>query len=355
MPQPSSKPNRQWEDLAETYLFPPARAARVAQTEFERRQNAPFRIDWGTPELNEVLTPLMGGDMVSIIGRPGHAKTSLLIAFSKYANKIVKGQLAPGSKPPVTVFATWETMVEEFVALSTASQSGQTMEDLARGTADLAKIGDAVARYIGSGMIVIGRSITEAMKPQAGNSRMSRFLTAERVALLLEHIAKEYTICLVAWDFLQRMPGANPEMNRSMIDKVIWNTFIIKEIGMAFGCPNLVAVQSKRDVDKYDNIRFPTMGDGQWSSTIEQDSDKILTITKPCLYLPAGSTVKDSARNRVYNVNDSLVAVRVAKQRWTQAGGVRFIDLNPSLLTYKDPDWNEGVVDEDTPDDKIPF
>lgn len=45
----------------------------------------------------------------------------------------------------------------------------------------------------------------------------------------------------------------------------------------------VVGVQAKREVDRRDT-QIPMMDDGQWSSTIEQFSDGVLSLVRPCLY-----------------------------------------------------------------------
>ena len=332
---------------SDSYLYPPARAARVAMEEFERRKNAPYRLDWGTDGLNEELTPMMPGDMISLIGRPGHAKTSLLIALSKHANRLAEQQ-GSATDDPVVVFATWETMVEEFVGLMTAAESGQTMEMLARGTADLARIKDAVVRSIGNRMYVIGKSIRESHR---GSIR----LTMSVVLQLLDAVAQNHRIVLVCFDYLQRIPGETPAMNRSMIDRVSYNTGTIKDTGMWLGCPTLVAVQSRRDADRYEGLKFPTLADGQWSSTIEMDADKLLGLTRPSLYMPVGSTV--SVGGRLYAVDHSLLVLKNLKQRWSTSGGIVFLYFDPAHLVFRDADYEDPVLeDEDgNADDSLPL
>ena len=319
---------------SDQYLYTPARAARVAMEEFQRRKNAPYRITWGTDDLDESLTPLMAGDMASILGRPGHAKTSFMIAECKHATKLAQKQ-ASLTDDPVSVFVTWETMIEEFVGLVTAAQSGQTMEMLARGTADLARIKDAVVRSIGSRMYVIGKSISE--------SRAARRipLTMSVVCQLLEVVAQDHRVVLVCFDYLQRIPGETPAMNRSMLEKVGYNSALIKDTGMWLGCPTMVAVQSRRDADRYEGLKFPTLSDGQWSSNIEMDSDKLLAVTRPILYLPPGSSVNHNGR--VYTVDQRLLAIKNLKQRWSSAGQVMFLDFDAAHLVFGEAKYGDAL------------
>lgn len=45
----------------------------------------------------------------------------------------------------------------------------------------------------------------------------------------------------------------------------------------------VVGVQAKREVDRRD-VQIPLLDDGQWSSTVEQFSDGVLSLVRPSLY-----------------------------------------------------------------------
>jgi len=54
----------------------------------------------------------------------------------------------------------------------------------------------------------------------------------------------------------------------------------MKDLGLEFACPVACGVQAKREVDKY-NPQIPEMGDGQWTSAIEQVSDRVFASVRP--------------------------------------------------------------------------
>jgi replicative DNA helicase len=65
------------------------------------------------------------------------------------------------------------------------------------------------------------------------------------------------------------------------------NLTYLKDFGFALKCPFVAGVQAKREVDSR-QIQIPGMDDGQWTSNIEQDSDKIITVTRPVKYRNEG-------------------------------------------------------------------
>jgi replicative DNA helicase len=313
-------------ELSQQYLYPPSRAAMVSMEEFKRRAQASHRMTWGVPVLDDVLTPMMPGDLVSILGRPGHAKTSFLIATARQGSRIAKDRT--GDDEWVSVYVTWETMVEEFVGLVTASESGQPLSAIARGEADLAAVESAVVRSIGDRIYVIGQSISRLWNNPSKQTR----LTIPVVCQLLDQIVSDgKRIAILCMDYLQRIPS---DAISDPVARVARHTDDSKNIAMFYGTPVLLAVQSRRDTDTYEGLKFPTMSDGQWSSTIEQDADKLLSITRPSLYLPTGSTVK--LGDQTYVVTEELLAAKCLKQRWADAGMVLMLSFDPRTLALSD-------------------
>lgn len=333
-----SQKKQESQSLSDAYLYPPARAASVALTEFERRQNALYRLDWGIWYVDAYMTPMMAGDLFCLIGRPGHAKTSTLISFARRASLLAR-QLDQGGEDAVTVYVTWETTVQEFVGLVTAHESGQTLGQIARGQADLPAIRGAAIRAISDRCYVIGHS---------SETRTRVPLTLNVVCQLLDTLVRDgKTIYLITLDYLQRIPAPRPGMG--MMERVVYNTDMSKSMALRYSCPVMVAVQSRRDADEYEGLRFPRMSDGQWSSTIEQDADKLVSLTRPCVYMAEGSVIK--SEGRVYEITTRTLAVKFVKQRWAPAGKVFVISFDPETLEMGEA----GYKLTDEPGKELPF
>ena len=295
------------------FLYPPARATRAAIEEFERRQEAGTRLVWDIPKLDDYLIPMMPGDLISIVGRPGHGKTSCLIHLARAAARQLKDD-----EGAYVIYATWETLVEEFIGILTSGESGQSLADIGRGKANLDSIRSAMAGIISSRVAVVGRS----METPSGH-----FHTLDDLDAVLSRLRQEgKRPALILVDYLQRIRG-KPGIDRSK--QVTENLEVCKDIALSHRAPLALAAQSRRDVDDYSGLRIPSLNDAQWSSSVEQTSDKVLGVTRPSLYLEEGSTIKQGGVT--YGVGTETFCLKVLKQRWAEAGETFVLGFDPKI------------------------
>ena len=324
------------------FAYPPSRAIAVALQEYEKRQNAPYRVDFGLPIIDDYMTPMMAGDVMVVQGRPGHAKTSTCIHMARRASQLTAALSSQGDDA-IVVFVTWETTVEEFIGLLTSHSSKQTLQMIARGKADLKKIADAAVAVLADRIYVVGYSLQNPIPLP---------LTLDRVIAVLRYLQKEgKRIALVLWDYLQRMPAQRQGM-RDM-ERVSANARGIKDASTMHGFPSVVAVQAGRQVDTYKGLKLPLLNDPQWSSTIEQDADKMLSITRPSLYMEPGSLINNTYDGMQYEVSPETLALQWPKQRWAEAGALFVVRFNPATLEFSGAKPVGTIPEED--DDDSPF
>ena len=314
------------------FLHTPARSVSLAMVEFKRRQDSLHRLDWGVPTMDKYLIPMMDGELVSLLARPGHTKTSTMIHLAKRGTAACHALADQGAGfDRCVVFATWETTVEEFIGLLSAQESGQTLEDIARGRADLEKIMDVAVANIGNRIYVIGKS---------SNKPVYQPITLQTIFHLLQYLREQgKRPILIALDYLQRIPASTPGMRK--MEAVEDNVHRAKDLGLTFGCPTIMGVQAARTVDEQSGLQMPSMSDAQWSSAIEQDSDKLIGLTRPGTYLEDDVVLEDYLGN-AYNVTDNMLAMRVLKQRWGRAGGSFLTYFNPALIKIGDFDHQDS-------------
>lgn len=315
-------------DPSDQFLYMPARAGAAAMGEFKRRNSTKIKFVWGLGELDEYLTPMVQGDLVAIIGRPGHAKTSVMIHLSRQANQV----LYEHGDNQYVLYATWETLVEEFVAIQRANISGTTLSQIGRGRADLDKLGSAIARTIAERVAVIGKSMEriEGFKRSMPTlHEVDEILTSMRLS--------GHPASIMLADYLQRIPGA-PGRDRQMT--VSENLEALKDIALDQLLPVVVGVQAKREVDDY-KIKLPNLSDGQWTSNIEQTCDKVLGVSRPILYQQKGTAIE--IEGNAYEVTDELFLLRVLKQRWGPAGKTFVLNLDPTTCSLSESDPLEAA------------
>lgn len=315
------------------FIHSPVRAVSTAVQEFERRKNSLYRLTWGVKSWDDYLIPMMDGDLISLLARPGHTKTSSLIHLAKQGTKACHALADQGTGfNKIVVYATWETTVEEFIGLLSAQESGQTLEDIARGRADIDRIRDVAIGNIGNRIYIIGKSLSK---------RSYTPITMGIVDYLLRDLqdeGKEPMVLLL--DYLQAIPAMERGMSKR--ETVEHNAMYAKDLGLNHGCPVAMGVQASRDVDAQSGLKFPTMSDAQWSSIIEQVTDKLMGLTRPAAYMtdPEDNITHKGA---TIPVTSNLLGMKVIKQRWGPAGKTFLSYFNPATISLADLTSEEHV------------
>jgi replicative DNA helicase len=297
------------------YFHEPSRSGATTLVDIDNRINS-YKVSWGTPNINRALTPIAPGDLVSVLARPGMGKTTLLLSVAKQANEA----LLQSGNPGYIVYATWETLVSEFVALRLSGQTGYTLEDIGRGNADLGVIKKAIAGSIRDRIAVVGRS---------NQGKLPKLADVQSALGYLQSEGKPCVLLLV--DYLQRIPASNPRMDRQQ--QVTENLELLKDMALEMRLPILVAAQASRSVDSYGGIKMPTMGDSQWSSSIEQTSDKVLALSMPFRHLGL-AMVEDG--DQKYEVRSNTLVMKVLKQRWASAGQQLWMNIDHKHAVLSD-------------------
>lgn len=321
------------------YVYPPARATKVAVEEFDRRIKRKDAFDWGIAEMDRRIVPAVPGDLITILGRPGMGKTLLLIHLAKRFSGLIK------DPKDVVVYATWETLVEEFVGILSSGVSGFSLENIARGQADITIIKKSLVSVLGTGIIVFGQSMEnrENLDPPTLN---------ELDAALAYLKGEGYNVRALLIDYAQAIPGLKERYSNNEPNKILSvseNVFFCKTLGKKYGVPVILGVQAKREVDNYTGLKFPTLNDGQWTAVIEQASDKIFGITMPAKYMKPGIDLV-KLKGWVYEVDEMTFGIKMLKQRFgpVNSSDTWLLLLNPIHLTVEEhPTNGEDFEDDD--------
>lgn len=313
----------------DAFVYPPARAGKVALQEYERRRTADIKLNWGVPCLDNYLLPMMRGDLVSIVGRPGNGKTSVMVHLARALSETLKD-----TENGVVVYATWETMVEEFVAILSYPHTGYSMEQIGRGEVETSRMEDGMAAMMMSRLVILGNSLGCEGDERPTAVRVPTLDTLEDA--LTELKERRYDVRAVLVDYLQRIPGSTTK-DRSLL--VSENLDRLKDMAVSRKIPFAVGVQSKREVDDIRGIQMPGLNDGQWSSNIEQTSDKVIAITRPSLYMDEGKEV--TVQGNQISISWTTVLMKVLKQRWGRSGKIFCLDMDPRECELKESEYAE--------------
>jgi len=263
-------------------LFTPGEAASATRSILEqRRANPASGVYLPIDSLLPHLLPLAQDNLVTILGRPGNGKTSLMMWWARQeALRIAQN----GNHKQAVVYITYEQSVEDLTAFALAAQSGVPIDAMARGTIRDDQWQELMGQFVQQvalPIVVIGHSI-------ARRQRRPR-LTLTAVIHALEYLVDklQFEVRLVFLDYLQRIPGEKYVGDRRM--EVSESLDRCKDSALSFGAPWVVAVQARRDVDSRP-LPVPLMADGQETAGIEQASDVVLSVVRPSHYRKEGES-----------------------------------------------------------------
>ena len=261
-------------------IFSPQQASRLAVDRLKfRRDNKHLAIPLGLDSIDEYFNPLLPGDLVTVIGRPGNGKTGFMLRWARHradflmANKIFDRAV---------LYVTYEQHIEDLHSIQMAADQGINITKLARGEIfgdDWNKILKAAVNRGIMPIWYVGHSME--------NRKERPRITPSTLIDSLQKLEAERGVVIdcVFVDYLQRIPfDGRPESKTVGTMEALDS---LKDYGLALNCPFVVGVQAKREVD-IRQFPIPGMDDGQWTSNIEQASDKIFTVVRPAKYKNEG-------------------------------------------------------------------
>jgi len=303
-------------------------------------------VTWGIPSIDERMIPMHPGDLVGLIARPGHCKTTLLAYLVKREAEQIIARGKQDSE--AVVFCTWESSAEE-IENFWISDGEFSSSDVAWGRVPIDIIKAKMSKRANFPVWTVGYSIMNAGKLQPR-------MYLPNVLGAIERMERDFGIkpTLLCFDYLQLMPV------EGVFDKhaqVLQAPAAIKDLSLRVGAPSVCAVQAKRDVDRRDD-KIPESDDGQWSSAIEQHFDKLFGLWRPCKTEEA--ILQDGEPNLIdhppYRVGDngipvteSLFFLRMIKQRWEQARHTWALHLAPQWLRLAEMETEFGTVESPAP------
>ena len=263
-------------------IFSPAQVARAGTAYIEARAlNKTEGIPFYLPAMDEKLLPLLPGELLTIIGRPGAGKSAVMLHWARQRARHLQ---VSSILDRVVVYITYEMHCEELYALHVASEVGIPVDAMARGNLDegqLELIRGYGVRRAAVPLWLIGHS-QERRKKRPNINLSSVIESLWRVENWEEEGKRDLKIDMIFVDYLQRIPfEGHPESKVIGIDE---NLNKLKDIGLLFSCPVVCGVQARREVDDK-NPQVPELNDGQWSSSTEQVSDKVLSVVRPIKYV----------------------------------------------------------------------
>jgi len=281
-------------------------------------------ITWGVPSMDKVTVPMRAGDVIGIIARPGHGKTTMAAYL---ARKTGKDLMAAGrADSECVIYVSLEQQVEEIEAMFQVEPDGTgiTATDIAWGRSDIEELKRRAVKRLSLPVWLMGASTIR-------RRRVPR-MTVENIYRTLATIEDDYKIrpALIVLDYVQIIPVERASERMEQVTEAIIRA---KSLAQYVGAPMVLCVQAARRVDTYDN-KIPAASDCQWASAIEQTADKLIGIWRPSLTEEPGATI-DIGKQEIV-VTPKLFIVRLLKQRMADAGQTFILNFAPEFARLAD-------------------
>ena len=157
-------------------------------------------------------------------------------------------------------------------------------------------------------------------------------INEQTLRAMLESVEKwqgddiETEIDSVFVDYLQRFRSKGADWVQFYGDLVNG----MKDMAGDFATRFIVGVQARREVDTRD-VPIPQMDDGQWTSTIEQQSDGMISVTRPSHYKSNGESFDD-----VTVQGHKQMIVSVLKRKMGPENFCKWVNFSPEYNSLDD-------------------
>lgn len=283
-----------------------------------RRAGKGHELQTGIGALDRHMAPVMPGETVIVLAYTSHGKTAFMQHWARQVTRQIQdaGRLA--------VYVTWETTIEELGIYDLCGLTGIDAATAWRGDlqdVEMDNLRMAGLRRAAMPLWAIGYSMKRRREVKLNMQSVSDSLRA------MEDTWKQ-SPAVIFLDYIQRIdPHDWRDDRRVQILKII---DAIQQLARDFGCAVVAGCQAGRQVlDR--PFPLPQIGDGQETSRIEQDADKVLSLYFPAKIKQIGETLPELGNMAV---TEDLVVMGIRKQRHAASGQVFPLRFDPARNTF---------------------
>jgi replicative DNA helicase len=307
-------------DYASILFSPEEIGNQTAEYLRQRRENAALGMRLGLDSLDKpdskdrMILPMLPGELMGIVARPGNGKTSWMVRWARYRSKFLRER---GETSRVVVYVTLEQSIEELNAFNLAADRKLSITKMALGEITPEEWNACLKDGINRRFLPLWNIGYSSM-----TDKKQIRIDADGIRGTLELIRTQYglTIDSVFIDYLQRIPYDRAESKTVGVSD---NLDAMKNIALTQRCPVVIGVQARREVDD-STEKIPSLDDGQWTSNIEQTCDKVISLMRPTNYYQANELCLD---RRVEGTGQMVIDV--LKQKLGPANFRRWVYFDP--------------------------
>lgn len=280
-------------------------------------------VEFGLRRIDEAMIPMKPGDVIGVIARPGHGKSTFMAYLTR---KVARELITMQRENEYAGYITYEQSVEEIESyFQLPDASPYSLTDIARGKVELEILKTKSTDRPLMPVWLFGNSLTRR--------KVTPRMTFDQVIRSIEYVESEWgkKPAIISLDYVQIIPIEKAGERVEQVTEAIMQT---KELAKRFSCPILVGVQARREVDERKS-KIPSAGDCQWASAIEQVADKLFALWRPIL-----TEEKDAVVGK-YNgtpiiATETLLIARMIKQRFGPAGQTFHLYFAPEYLKLEE-------------------
>jgi replicative DNA helicase len=266
----------------------------------------------GINRVDDYLIPPRPGELVVVLARPGHGKSSLMAHYARRMSEKAAKE-GPGVGYPIIVTA--EMAIEDYQLRQLSTATGISTARMRRGldidTESWAAIKESAAKLsVETPTVFIGHSLDR--------SKTRPVLTIENVWRSIEYLHERHKVLpsVICIDYLQRMKlDKLGRDRRGDMSEVVEKC---KDMAIAFSVPVLLGSQAGRGVEER-MPPIPALHDGKETGNIEETPDCVLGLFRPISVFPEGKVIPKSTENGLV-CTPQLFYLKILKQRGAEAG-----------------------------------
>lgn len=304
--------------MNEIIFTPPEVGSLTIETLEELKAHKYTGIKSGIADLDKVMLPMRGAELISVIGYTSHYKSGFMNALARHA----VSQCTTGD---CVIKVTWEQSVEEDTVSWIANDTGIGISSLVMGEGDWELVMNSYQKRIVTPLWIIGHSSKRSETGQKARPRIT-MTDVLKACELISHGAtdQDYKVRMILLDYLQRIRPDRQDGD-SKREQIMEAVNKAKDLAISFGCPVVLGVQAGRQIlDR--EYKLPRIDDGQESSNIEQSSDKVISLWYPIKTEMPGDRIEGIP----YEVSENLLICGLIKQKLGIAPVIIPLFVNPA-------------------------
>jgi replicative DNA helicase len=276
-------------------------------------------------ENNKGFLPVKRGELITVLGRPGSGKTGFMFHWARRRAQDLKIQ----NSDKVVLYWSMEQLIEELRLFNVAGEDHISASKMAMGKMADTEWDRAVKSLRGlhtTPLWFAGKSLKRRKQKIQLDENSLRGTLASIEKWQGETIKQEIDSVFI--DYLQRFRSNGRDWVQFYGDL----TNGLKDMAGDFATRFVVGVQARREVDAK-AIQIPGMEDGQWTSSIEQQSDGMLSVVRPSRYRKDGEDF-DGTIVKGYR----QMVIKVLKRKLGPEGQATWVNFEPEYNKLDDMD-----------------